>query len=98
MGGDSFSVQEGKFLGKGAGGGEGKTGTRGVARITKESCTITSRFIGFILIPLSGSCLNSTVGLREEGTIVVVVGEAGPSGRTNYEKFLSKFGLTDSLI
>ena len=37
-------------------GGEGKTGTRGVARITKESCTITSRFIGFILIPLSGSC------------------------------------------
>ena len=44
-------------------GGGGKTGTRGVARITKENCTITSRFIGFILIPPSGSCLSSTVGL-----------------------------------
>ena len=37
------------------GGGGAKLET-GVARITKESCTITSRFIGFILIPLSGSC------------------------------------------
>ena len=45
------------------GGGGGKSGTRGVARITKENCTITSRFIGFILIPPCGSCLNSTVGL-----------------------------------
>ena len=44
-------------------GGGGKTGTGGVARITKENCTITRVFIGFILIPLSGSCLNSTVGL-----------------------------------